>query len=392
MEIANRMTAITGGESDGWDVFYKARQMKKAGISVTELTIGEHDIRTHPKILKEMNRSAKAGNTGYAPVPGTDQLREVIAQRIETRTLVPTTAANILITPGGQAALFAAHMAVLDPGDRALYLDPFYTTYPGTLRAAGAIDTPVLCVPKNNFEPTKNDLEMPAKYAKSLLVNSPNNPTGVLYQRNTWNGVTEVCIEQDLWLISDEVYDSQVWIGEHISPRSLPEMVERTLVIGSMSKSYAMTGSRIGWLCGPEKIIAGLIDLATHTTYGVPGYIQDAATFAIAQGEKLEMEIAAPFDRRRKIANKLVAKQSIVRAIPSSGAMYIMLDIRNTGLSGEEFASQLLFDKKIAVMPGESFGKAAKGHIRVAMTVQDSQFKKALKELLDFAYQKTIGG
>ena len=146
MEIANRMTAITGGETDGWDVFYKARQMKKSGIPVTELTIGEHDIRTHPKILKEMNRSAKVGNTGYAPVPGTDQLREVIAQRIETRTLVPTNAANILITPGGQAALFAAHMAVLDPGDRALYLDPFYTTYPGTLRAAGAIDTPVLCV------------------------------------------------------------------------------------------------------------------------------------------------------------------------------------------------------------------------------------------------------
>ena len=104
------------------------------------------------------------------------------------------------------------------------------------------------------------------------------------------------------------------------------------------------------------------------------------------------MEIAAPFDRRRKIANTLVATQSVVRAVPSSGAMYIMLDIQNTGLSGEEFASQLLFEKNIAVMPGESFGKAAKGHIRVAMTVQDSQFKKALKELLDFACQKTIGG
>ena len=155
MEIANRMVALTSDGTDGWDVFYRARRMKKSGISVTELTIGEHDIGTDLNILTEMYRSAKAGNTGYAAVPGTDELRETVARRINERTGVSTTAANILITPGGQAALFAAHLAVLDPGDVALYCDPYYATYPGTLRAVGAKNRSIECIPENNFQPQK---------------------------------------------------------------------------------------------------------------------------------------------------------------------------------------------------------------------------------------------
>lgn len=385
MKIANRMNTLTSGGNDGWDVFYRARKMKLSGLPVTELTIGEHDIGTHKSILTEMDRSAKAGNTGYASVPGTDELRQTVAQRIKKKTGVPTTAANILITPGGQAALFAAHLSVLDAGDVALYFDPYYATYPGTLRGVGAVDRPINCYPENNFQPLKSDIELAAKGAKCLLVNSPNNPTGVVYDIETWRGIAEVCIEQDLWLISDEVYEGQIWKGKHITPRSLSDMAQRTLVIGSMSKSHAMTGSRVGWVCGPEMVITHLINLATHTTYGVPGYIQDAANFALNQGDKLEMEVAAPFARRRKLATKLVAGQNIVKAVPCFGAMYMMLDIRKTGLSGETFANRLLDKKYIAVMPGESFGQSAKGHIRVAMTVGDREFKTAIEELLDFA-------
>ena len=385
MKIANRMNTLTSGGNDGWDVFYRARKMKLSGLPVTELTIGEHDIGTHKSILTEMDRSARAGNTGYASVPGTDELRQTVAQRIKKKTGVPTTAANILITPGGQAALFAAHLSVLDAGDVALYFDPYYATYPGTLRGVGAVDRPINCYPENNFQPLKSDIELAAKGAKCLLVNSPNNPTGVVYDIETWRGIAEVCIEQDLWLISDEVYEGQIWKGKHITPRSLSDMAQRTLVIGSMSKSHAMTGSRVGWVCGPEMVITHLINLATHTTYGVPGYIQDAANFALNQGDKLEMEVAAPFARRRKLATKLVAGQNIVKAVPCSGAMYMMLDIRKTGLSGETFANRLLDKKYIAVMPGESFGQSATGHVRVAMTVGDRKFKTAIKELLDFA-------
>ena len=150
-----------------------------------------------------------------------------------------------------------------------------------------------------------------------------------------------------------------------------------------------MTGSRVGWICGPETIIEHLINLATHTTYGVPGYIQDAADFALKQGQAEEMKVAAPFQRRRDIAMDLIATQSVVSAVPCSGAMYMMLDIRATGLSGHIFARTLLDQKNIAVMPGESFGQAAAGHVRVAMTVSDDQFKQALRSLLAFAGEQT---
>jgi arginine:pyruvate transaminase len=385
MEIAHRMTALTGDGSDGWDVFYKARALKNQGNPIIELTIGEHDIRTHMDILAAMGRSARGGHTGYAAVPGTEGLRAAVARRIEAQSGVSTTEENILITPGGQSALFAAHMAVLNPGDIALYCDPYYATYPGTLRSTGALDRTIPCDSAHDFQPRAADLESAAQGARSLLVNSPNNPTGVVYDRATWEAIAKTSIAHDLWLISDEVYDTQVWQGEHVSPRSLQGMQARTLVIGSMSKSHAMTGSRIGWICGPIPVIEHLTNFATHNTYGVPGFIQDAAEFALSQGQELEDEVAAPFRRRRRIALDLVAQQNLVRVVPCSGAMYLMLDMRATGLSGETFAHALLDAHQIAVMPGESFGQAAAGHIRVAMTVADDQFSKALTVLLSFA-------
>lgn len=386
MKLSQRITNITGGGSDGWDVFYKARRMVAEGVDVTELTIGEHDIRTDPVILSAMDESARGGHTGYAMVPGTREMREAVAARLTERTGVPTTFENILITPGGQSALFAAHVATCSPGDRALYIDPYYATYPGTIRGVGAEPVPIRTHAANAFKPKPEEIaEEAAKGAASLLVNTPNNPTGTVYGRATLEGICQVCKDHDLWLISDEVYDTQVWDGEHISPRSLPDMAERTLVVGSMSKSHAMTGSRIGWIAGPKEVISHLINLATHTTYGVPGFIQDAAVFALEQGDSLEEEIAAPFRRRRELAKRILADQNTVGLVPAQGAMYIMLDVRATGLSGEDFANSLLDAHHIATMPGESFGNSAHGHLRVAMTVEDTRFKTALETLVAHA-------
>ncbi|WP_109311827.1 pyridoxal phosphate-dependent aminotransferase [Ruegeria sp. AU67] len=385
MKLSQRITHLTGGGSDGWDVFYRARRMISEGHVITELTIGEHDIRTHPTILDAMDLSARQGNTGYAVVPGSDLLRDTVAARIQARTGQKTSRNNVLITPGGQSALFAAHVAVCDPSDVGLYLDPYYATYPGTIRGAGATARAIQTTAEDAFQPRAQQIDAAADGAVSLLINSPNNPTGVVYSRETLNGIADVCRDRDLWLISDEVYDTQVWEGEHISPRTLPGMAERTLVVGSMSKSHAMTGSRCGWVVGPEEVIAHLINLATHTTYGVPGFIQDAASFALSAGHDLEEEIAAPFRRRRALAVEILATQNTIGLVPAQGAMYLMLDIRAAGLSGEAFANALLDTHAIAVMPGESFGTAAAGHVRVAMTIDDDRFAAALRTICDFA-------
>lgn len=389
MQASQRIAHILGGGSDGWDVFNRARDMIGAGVEVTELTIGEHDIRTAAPILQDMHRAAMAGHTGYAAIPGVAALRDAVANRVQARTGVATRRGNVMITPGGQSALYAAHFAACDPGDRALYLDPYYATYPGTLRGVSAEPVRIETLAEDAFQPRAADIAAKAPGAKSLLINTPNNPTGIVYSRATLDGIAQVCRDHDLWLISDEVYDTQVWEGTHLSPRALPGMAERTLVVGSMSKSHAMTGSRCGWVIGPEDVIEHLINLATHTTYGVPGFIQDAAVFALAQGETFEAEIAEPFRRRRAIAQDILAGQNAVAVVPSQGAMYLMLDIRNTGLSGEDFANALLDAHHIAVMPGESFGQAAAGHLRVAMTIEDEAFARAMKSLCAFAESHT---
>lgn len=396
MQLSHRITHLTPSGSDGWEVFYKARAMIDAGIPVTELNIGEHDIRTDPLILDAMNKAARAGHTGYAIVPGITSLRQTVARRIEDRTGIPTTDRNILITPGGQSALFGTHPATCDEGDAALYIDPYYVTYPGTIRGVGAHPYAIKTRSHDAFKPQPQAIETTiakaradGKTPRTLLINTPNNPTGTVYDRETLDIIAEACQRHDLWLISDEVYDTQVWDGAHLSPRALPGMAARTLVIGSMSKSHAMTGSRVGWVCGPEEAITHLINLATHTTYGVPGYIQDAAEFAIDQGPELEERIAAPFRRRRAIAETILAAQNAVVPLPSQGAMYQMLDIRATGLSGIDFATQLLDTHHIAVMPGESFGQSAAGHIRVALTIDDTRFAEALKTLCAFASSLT---
>jgi arginine:pyruvate transaminase len=388
MRLSRRVTGLLGEGSDGWEVFYRARQMIAEGIAVTELTIGEHDIRTAAPILREMHRAALAGHTGYAAVPGTAALRAAVAARIADRTGVATGPENVLITPGGQAALFAAHVAACDPGDVALFVEPYYVTYPGTLRGAGAVPRAIETRAEDAFQPRAEALAAAAAGARSLLVNSPNNPTGVVYSEATLRGIADVCTAQDLWLISDEVYDSQVWEGAHLSPRALPGMAERTLVVGSMSKSHAMTGSRCGWIVGPEEVIGHLVDLATHTTYGVPGYIQDASVYALGLGPAFEAEIAEPFRRRRAAAQALIARQEVVRLVPAQGAMYLMLDVRATGMSGLGFAFDLLETEHIAVMPGESFGRSAAGHVRVAMTIGDAAFAATLERVLAHAARR----
>lgn len=390
MKLSSHITTIIGSGSDGWDLFYKARKLVAEGVHVTELTIGEHDIRTDPVILDALDAATRAGHTGYSPIAGAPALRETIAKRIADQTGVPTTPDNIVVVAGGQFGLFTTHMAVLDRGDAGMFIDPYYATYTGTVRAAGGVPVTAQAFAADGFQPRADVLDAAIREhaPKSLLINTPNNPTGVIYTPETLDGIARIVTDHDMWLISDEVYDTQIWHGTHLSPRALPGMTERTMVVGSLSKSHAMTGSRLGWICAPEEAAGYIQDLCTHASYGIPGFIQQAGLFALNLGPAFEAKIAEPFRRRRAIALDLLAKQDAIKVTPSAGAMYLFLDIRATGLSGEAFAESLLDEERIAVMPGESFGPAASGHIRVALTVADDIFSQAVAGLIAFAEKR----
>ncbi|MCX7645965.1 MAG: pyridoxal phosphate-dependent aminotransferase [Rhodobacteraceae bacterium] len=396
MRLGARTAHILGGGDDGWAIYYRTREMVEAGERVLNLTIGEPDIRTDPAILRAMHESALAGNTGYTFGAGKRALREAVAARAEARTGVPTSWREVVITPGGQAALFAVHMVLLSEGDTGLYCDPYYATYPGTIRATGAAALAVPTRPEDDFAPTEAAIAAAARAAagraRTLLINTPNNPAGTVYSRATLAGIGRAAAAHDLWIVSDEVYETQVWEGTHVSPRALPGLAPRTVVVGSMSKGHAMTGSRLGWVIGPQEVVEAVTTLATSTTYGVVPFIQDGALFALRQGAAFEAAVAAPFRRRRDLALALLAGSEAVRPVPPQGAMYLMLDIRATGLSGTAFAEALLARERIAVMPGESFGAAAAGHVRVAMTIADDAFAEAIRRLERFAADLARGG
>ena len=386
MELSRRIRGITGGGDDGWSIYYRARALKAAGEAVVMLTVGDHDVPTDPAILRAMRASAEAGNLGYSPGMGTDALRDAIAARVTARRRVGAGRDNVIVTAGGQAGLFAGFTAVLDPGQSAVVLDPYYATFAQTVRAAAGRPIVVATPADAGFQPDIAAIGRAlAPDTRAILVNTPNNPTGAVYEPARLEALAELCIRRDLWLISDELYEGQVHSGAHLSPRDLPGMAERTLVVGSLSKSHAMTGSRIGWIVGPEEAVARLGELATTTTYGLPGYIQDAGLHALTEGAAIETAIAARYRRRAEAALEALGNAPGIRAVAPQGGMYLMLDIRPTGLSGTDFAARLLGAERIAVMPGESFGTAAAGHVRVALTVPEAALRAALGRIAGFA-------
>jgi arginine:pyruvate transaminase len=390
MALSQRIRAVVGGGDDGWALYYRARAMKAAGKPVVMLTIGDHDIKTDASILDAMKASMDAGNLGYASVMGSDALRDAIARRVAVRTDIGAARENIIVTPGGQSALFASLMAALDPGQSCIILDPFYATFAQTVRAAGGRAIMVKTPANQGFQPDIAAIEQALEPdTRAILINSPNNPTGAIYQRDRLEALADLCCRRGLWLISDELYDCQVHDGAHLSARDLPGMAEQCLVVGSLSKSHAMTGSRLGWVVGAAEAIARIGELVTTTTYGIPGFIQDAGLFALTRADAVEADIAARYRRRAKAALEAIENQPAtnrgVRAVPPQGGMYLMLDIRETGLSGDEFARQLLDAEHIAVMPGESFGEAAAGHLRVALTLPEKDLCEALHRLAAFA-------
>lgn len=385
-DLSRRIRGIVPGEADGWEIYVRARRMKAEGRPVVMLSIGDHDIKTDPAVLEAMFASARGGNLGYTPGAGIRALREAIADRVTARGGPPAGPDNVIVTSGGQGALFAAMMAVLDPGDACVVLDPYYASFDLTVRSVSADPVIVRTRADDGFQPDARAIEAAlTPGTRAILVNSPNNPTGAVYARDRLATLADLARRRDLWIISDELYESQVHHGTHVSIRDLPGMAERTIVIGSMSKGFAMTGARLGWAVAPEFPIVCMTDLAGTTTYGLPGFIQDAALYAMTRHADTEAAVAARYRRRRDIAVDVLRGANRLGFVPPDGGMYVMLDVRPTGLTGDEFAARLLDEELIGVMPGESFGRAAAGHIRIALTVAEDDLRAALTRIVAFA-------
>ena len=245
---SSRISGILPSGKDGWEVHFSALARKQAGEPIIMLSVGDHDFDTPAETVEACVKAVRGGFHHYTQLPGIPALRAAMA-KVSTRcTGVSTTADEVIATPGGQAALYAAVQAVLDPGSHAIVVAPYYATYPGTFRAGGVDYTVVETRAESDFQPDATAVEKALRQnTRAILINTPNNPTGAIYTKKSLEGLADICRRKDLWMLSDEVYWTLAG-GSHISPRALPGMAERTLVINSMSKSHGMTGWRIGWL------------------------------------------------------------------------------------------------------------------------------------------------
>lgn len=380
---SSRISGITPSGKDGWEVHFAAWQRLEAGEDIIMLSVGDHDFHTPTETVEAGIAALRAGHHHYTQLPGIPALREAMA-RISTRcTGIETSPEQVIATPGGQASLYAAVQGVLDPGDHAIVVAPYYATYPGTFRAAGADFTVVETRATDGFQPDARAIEAAVRpNTRAMLINTPNNPTGAVYTRESLEGIADICRRHDLWLLSDEVY----WTlgdSEHLSPRALPGMDERTLVINSMSKSHGMTGWRLGWLTGPQELITLLISLNLVTTYGLTDFVSRAAIEALNNDYGVD-QIATLYAGRRRLFLDAVRGMNNVTVRGSEGGMYAMLDISAVDPDDEKFAWAFLDRENVGVMPGSSFGDAAAGHIRISLCQPEPILLEAAERLRRF--------
>jgi len=365
---------------EGWEVYIEALRRKREGQDILMLSIGDHDFHTPNQTVAACVRALENGHHHYTDIAGYSFLRSAMAKISERATNVPTAPEEVITSPGGQAALYGAIQATMDDGDHGVIVGPYYVTYPGTLRSSTTSFTYANALPEDGFEPRPETIEAAiTDRTKVLLINSPNNPTGVIFSRQTLEAIADICIRHDLWLISDEVYWS-LSEGKHISPRSLPGMKERTLVINSMSKSHAMTGWRVGWLTAPVEMVGYLTQLNLISTYGISDFISHAAAAAL-DGDFGVDEIANTYASRRKTLMSALAKIEGISLVNSAGGMYVMIDVRAIEPDGGKFALALLDRENLAVMPGESFGPSASGHLRLTLCQPDHLLEEAAERV-----------
>lgn len=388
MKYASITKRLSGLGSGKWAVHLKGRALAAAGTDIIELTIGEPDIAPDKSLLEECTRAIYAGRTRYSNGRGESVLVDALVAKYVARSGRAITDENVLCFPGAQAALFAVMLALVESGDSVLVGDPLYATYPGVIRATGANQIAVPLSARHGFLLQPKDLEASiTSECKVLLLNSPHNPTGAVLTDEEIAAIGAICRKHDLWIVSDEVYEDLVFDGRFASAFDNPDLAERTIAVSSISKSYAAPGFRSGWAVGPSEFCNQLLPVSETMLFGGQPFIADMTAYALTHPVDTSARMRATYKRRAMlVCEALASTPGVIPIMPLAG-MFILLDVRDTGLSGEEFSLQLLECEHVATMPGTSFGNQATGLVRISLTVPDDHLTEACERVTRFAHK-----
>ena len=384
--LASRMAVMSG--EGALSVFARAKELEKQGRSIIHLELGEPDFHPAASVNEALNRAVREGKDRYCPVIGVPALQHALADYLGKTRNLTISPGNVVIAPGCKIALFMAMMALLDQGDEVLYPDPGFPGYASIARGLDAVPVAFELSERNHFQPDPD--EVAAKLTprtKILITNSPGNPTGTVYTNEVQRRLAELAVEHDLLVLSDEIYARIIYSGEYISMMSYPGMEERTLIIDGFSKSFAMTGWRLGYTVAPPRIVPALAMLAVNSYTCVAEFTQYAAIEALKDREGATLRMVAEFARRREQFVRDLNRVPGFRTLPPEGAFYTWVKIDDTGWSAEDLCHVMLEEGGVAAIPGAAFGPNGKDFIRFSFASSTATLQEAVQRILQVSSQ-----
>jgi aspartate aminotransferase len=379
--IASRMSVMSG--EGALSVFARAKELEAQGRSIIHLELGEPDFHPGKSVIESAAKALADGKDRYCAVAGVPALREEIAAYLARTRNIKVSPANIVLAPGCKIALFLAMMALLEPGDEVLYPDPGFPGYSSIALGLVSVPVPFTLSSRNHFQPDPGEVASKiTPRTRMLITNSPGNPTGTVYTDAVQRALAELAVKHDLWVLSDEIYARIIYGGEYLSMLRYPGMAERTLIIDGFSKSFAMTGWRLGYTVAPPDVISALVMLAVNTYTCVAEFTQYAAIDALRDREGNTAHMVGEFSRRRAQFVRELNRVPGFRCQPPEGAFYAWVDITGTGLSAEDLCRILLEEAGVAAIPGAAFGPSGKDFIRFSFASSMATLHEAVERIM----------
>ena len=383
MKLANRMNNL--GTETAFEVLAKAKVLESQGKNIIHLEIGEPDFDTPSNIVKAAQEALSNGYTHYGPSPGLIEVRERIAQEVSDTRNIDVNANNVVVTPGAKPIMFFAMLALVDEGDEVIYPNPGFPIYESMINFVGGIPVPMKLLASNNFTIDLDEISNQiSSKTKLMIINSPNNPCGSVISKEDLTALAHLAQKNDITVLTDEVYRKFLYEGEYFSPASVPGMTERTIILDGFSKTYSMTGWRVGFGVMPENLVEPISRLSTNSVSCTASFTQIAILEAMNGPQDEPMKMVEEFKKRRDvIVNGLNSIPGINCPMPG-GAFYVFPSIEGTGMSSKQFANDLLEKHGVACLAGESFGEYGKGCIRFSFAKSMENLNAALERIKDF--------
>ena len=384
MRLASRMDRI--GTESAFETAARAKALEATGRSVIHLEIGEPDFDTPANVRAAAARALEEGWTHYGPFLGLPQLREAIAADATARKGFPVSAERVVVVPGGKPVMFFALLALADAGDEVVYPDPGFPIYESMARFVGATPRPYAITQANDFRVDLDELEsLVTERTVLLIINSPANPTGGVFTRSDIERVGELVLRHPrLTVLADEIYGRIVHTGEHVSIASLSGLAERTIVLDGFSKTYAMTGWRLGYAILPEALVRPFGQLVINSVSCVSTFSQLAAVEALTGPQDDVDAMVREFRARRDLVVDLLNGVPGIECAVPSGAFYVFPRIAGTGMDGAAFADQLLKEEGVCVLSGTAFGHVGVDHVRVSYANSRENLREAVARIASF--------